>query len=334
MRRSLVTVLAFLGLMVPAHAADVICGTAPAGWNLPKGAVSLTIGDGPVRATLQGVGESRTHSMISQGNGWVTHASMKQPTERTSCSQPLVVSTLRDGFPGASQVNMGAAYVYIQGATQYYQRGVPGGVDKGAAIADYIWNSMPYEYDSRGFYRLKNNSGNKMNYVLYQYRDAQGSGAGQDAWNNGIVCSTLLGYAQAKAGFGAVSNYTYSHTKIVGAINGLYSAVENECSGGLGFWKGLGAGIVCIFTDFDFNGPCNDVATQVTDCMATGKCDDGNDDGNYKGVRDNASTVATAISPDRIGGWNGHPTTASVWAYDINNATQWNSGGSVYGCWD
>src|SRR5262245_37614985 len=118
MRRSSLTVLAVLALVVPAHAADVICGTAPAGWNLPKGAVSLTIGDGPVRATLQGVGESRTHSMLNHGNGWITHASMKQPTERTSCSQPLVVSTLRDGFPGASQINMGAAYVYIQGSTQ------------------------------------------------------------------------------------------------------------------------------------------------------------------------------------------------------------------------
>ena len=50
-------------------------------------------------------------------------------------------------------------------------------------------------------------------------------------------------------------------------------------------------------------------------------------------MRDNASTTATSISPDRIGGWGVHPIASTLWASDYSHQLQWNSGGNVYGCW-
>ena len=46
---------------------------------------------------------------------------------------------------------------------------------------------------------------------------------------------------------------------------------------------------------------------------------------------------AHSISPDALGGWDGHPygTVAPypVWSWDGSNSVTWNSAGNVYGCW-
>jgi hypothetical protein len=60
-------------------------------------------------------------------------------------------------------------------------------------------------------------------------------------------------------------------------------------------------------------------------------------------VRDDPSSTATSISPDRLGGWSGHPwqghidgtegSGVSVWAADNEQTVQWSSPGNGYGCW-
>src|SRR5687767_4113651 len=73
---------------------DKACGSTPAGWNAPNGALVLNRGgNGPITAVLDAVGEYRTHSMISHGpGGQVTHETMHSPGTTgwpTYCSTPL-----------------------------------------------------------------------------------------------------------------------------------------------------------------------------------------------------------------------------------------------------
>lgn len=53
----------------------------------------------------------------------------------------------------------------------------------------------------------------------------------------------------------------------------------------------------------------------------------------WEGIRDDRSATAVSISPDRIGGWSGHPVGTTTWSFDVNQPVFWNSGGNVYGCW-
>ncbi|WP_225413879.1 hypothetical protein [Stigmatella hybrida] len=325
---------------------DGACGSTSAGWNAPNGALVLTRGSGgPITSVLSGVGEYRTHSLLSHGPGGdVTHETMYTPGTNgwpTYCSTPMKVNELASGYPGAARVNQGAIYQYLYGGggLEYiaYQRSrSSAGYDtKGETITNWILNSMPTEATQskkdggQSILRIKGDNGYPLNYTLYQYRDLEGVNTGTAGWNNGMVCSTMIAYAQFRAGFGAVSAYTYDHATLVSAGNALYNAVETECNTGLGFWTDIGSKATC------FEGICDDAARQVRNCMAAGNC--GTDDGNvWSSIANNPNTVSRSISPDRLGGWSGHPysgTGASVWSYDTSNTVQWNSGGNVYGCW-
>lgn len=325
---------------------DVACGSTAAGWNAPNGALVLNRGgEGPVTAVLDAVGEYRTHSMLSHGpGGMVSHETMHSPGTNgwpTYCSTPANVGELRDGFPGASRINQGAIYqfLYAGGAPVFigYQRSrTSAGYDtNGATIANWVVNYMPTlsvaskQNSGQTLLRLYGPNGYLLNYVLYQYRDLGAVNTGGVGWNNGMVCSTFIAHTQSRAGLGAVSAYTYNHSQLVTAGNALYNSVQDACSNGLGFWGGLGSSITC------FEGICDDAARQVRNCMAAGRCD--TDSSTYwNNIVNDGNTVARSISPDRLGGWSGHPYTGSgvsVWAYDVSNTLQWNSGGYVYGCW-
>ncbi len=325
---------------------DVACGSTSAGWNAPNGALVLNRGgDGPVTAVLDAVGEYRTHSMLSHGpGGEVTHETMYSPGTNgwpTYCSTPLKVNELATGFPGASRINQGAIYEFLYGggSLQYiaYQRSrnSSGLNTNGEAVTNWILSSMPTvtvtskQNSSQTLKRLYGPNGQLLNYTLYQYRDIEGVHTGGTGWNNGMVCSTLISHAQYRTGFGAVNPYTYDHGKLVTAGNALYSSVQNECSEGLGFWGDIGASISC------FESICDDAGRQVRNCMVAGRCDT-DSSSVWSNIANDSSTVARSISPDRVGGWSGHPYTGSgvsVWAYDSSNTLQWNSGGNVYGCW-
>jgi hypothetical protein len=321
---------------------SVSCGWSSSGWNVPNGSVVFSRGAGPVKSTLDAVGEYRTHSMMSHGpGGWVSHASMYSPGTTgwpTYCSTPLVASDLQNGFPGASQVDQGAIYTYLlgPGSSNEFLKSQRGSGDKGTAVANWMWNSMPYEArarDGHTFYRLKWDATTATNYSLYQYRDSQGVSDGYAGWNSGIVCSTLLAYAQTKSGQGTMTKAAYSHAAVSNALNGLRSGVENDCNNSLGFWSGIGSSVTC------FEGICDDAGRQVANCMAVGRCDTDTDGSNsYQSVINDAASTAASISPDRVGCWGpnaGSCTGAgsSVWGWDGSQAVQWNSGGNVYGCW-
>ncbi|KYG04881.1 hypothetical protein BE21_44195 [Sorangium cellulosum] len=326
-----------------AAAAEQACGYSSAGWNAPNGAAVFSVGSGLIGDLLNAVGEIRTHSMLSHGAGkWVTHATMKQPTENSwpaVCSTPVTPSDLIEGYPGLSQVNQGGIYRFLYGSggsgptSLTYQ---VGDGKKAASIGDAIWWEVAYYADhsivDEGVEIDRPNiRGARVRYSLYQYRTTEGTPTGGPAWNNGMVCSSFLAYAHYVDGQGAITPYTYSHEKLANAANALYAGVRDSCESSLGFWGSIGTSIACFTTDI-----CGKAANQVANCMASHACDTSSGS-LWRGVRDTPSTVAVSISPDRVGGWSGHvwgtQPGATVWSADIGHNVQWNSGGNVYGCW-
>jgi hypothetical protein len=325
---------------------DISCGSAAVYWNAPNGAVVFNRGAGPIKDVVSAVGESRSHSMLSNASvGYVTHAVAKTPGRPgwpDYCSTPLTTGDLQNGWAGAEQINQGAIYTYLysNGSQEfvYFQNGNGDGTNKGGQIADWAWNTAPYvSVAAQGdggqtIYRLLNSNGNAMNYVLYQFRSDQNARTAGSNWSDGIICSTLLATMQANT-LGSsyyINNWTYSHTELNTGLNTLYNSVYSQCSNKTGFWASAGAAVTCLDSDL-----CDEAADQVSNCMSGGNC--GSSDHSYwTGIANNSSTTATTMSPDHIGGWNGHPYTGSgvsVWAYDNSNTVTWSSSGNVYGCW-
>jgi len=314
--------------------ADVSCGCTSASWNAPTGALVRSRGTGPVRDVINGIGESATHVIVSNGLSWATHASMFSPGTNgwpTYCSTPLKANELQNGFPGLEQINMGAMYTYTygNGANEYFRYQVDtlgSGYCRQQSVAQWLWNSVPYTTLWNGsYYFYKLNNGANINYSLYQFRDVEGVPTGGYSWNNGMVCSSSAAWAQYKAVGIGVTPYYYSQSQKVNAINALYNGVESSCNSGLGFWGGVGAAITC------FEGICDDAARQVANCMSRAACD--TDDDGWQTVRDNTGYTVRAISPDRMAGLSGHTNTGSVWAGSSDFAVSWNSPGQVCGCW-
>lgn len=332
---------------------DHACGSVSAGWNAPNGALVLNRGKGgPVTPVIGAVGEYRTHSMISHGYagdpaggvaGWVTHETMHTPgTENwpDACSNgPLRPSELRYGYPGASQTTQGGIYNFLYGGQGqdaiHFQksRNSSGFNGKGAEVANFMWGGMRYWWvtskkdGGQGFYRvggLNPDFPNPLNYSLYQYRDHWNTNVGWIGHNNGMVCSTMIAYAQYMKGWGEAPEKTYGHDLLVSAGNALYNAVDGECD------AGILATIAC------FEDVCDDAARQVRNCMAANACES-DDSAHWNNVANNAGAVAVSVSPDKLGGWSGnHWTTeggSSLWAYDGQNSLAWNQGGSSYSCW-
>src|SRR5262245_35536417 len=94
--------------------ADVSCGWSSTYWNAPNGAAVFNRGAGPIKDVISAVGESRSHSMISNASvKYVTHAAAKTPGRPgwpDYCSTPLEPGDLQNGWAGAEQINQGAIY--------------------------------------------------------------------------------------------------------------------------------------------------------------------------------------------------------------------------------
>ncbi|MBZ4421152.1 hypothetical protein K8638_32290 [Myxococcus sp. RHST-1-4] len=341
MRRFLAGCLTMSALMWAGPATASECGYTAAGWNAPNGAVVFDRGAGPIRNVIDAIGEYRTHSMLSHGTGGgVSHATMKDPDQNgwpTVCGTPLNVNQLQYGYPGLEQINQGGIYHYMYDPNGYgpewtaWQLGDAMGA---AQVADNLWYNHPYvsdvsRVDANQYIDRPIWNGARVPYSLFQYRDLQtvnqmpGSAA-----NNGMVCSTFLAYAHHYAGRGYVSAYTYSHDRIATASNSLYSGVYNHCKSSLGWFENAALTVICPI----FWNVCGNAGNQVTNCMSANRCDTSSSS-IWKGVRDDGSTTATSISPDRVGGWGVHPISTTLWASDYSHQLQWNSGGNVYGCW-
>jgi hypothetical protein len=340
-----------LGSAWPARAhAETVCGSVAASWNVPAGAAVFSRGTGPVRDVIDAIGESRSHSMLSHGPGnGASHATMLPPaindysTPITGvCTQPLNASKLRDGYPGASMMDAGGLYTSLYGDGTapefvYFQLGDADGQNLGASVHEYLWSDAPgVEVASRGDAAetlwLYHNGANTdtINYSLYQFRDLERVNYGDDAWNNGLVCSTFLAWAQARSDVNIEQPITYPNDVIRRAAHRLHDTVLDQCQGSLGFWGSIKATVGCLFVDV-----CELAANQVVNCMAEGDCADTTD--RWKHVVEEPGTVATSISPDCVGGWNSCGKAgagASIWAYDDSRVVQWNADGNQYGCWE
>lgn len=149
-------------------AADSPCyATAPV-WNAPKGAIVSGISSGPISAIIGAIGESRTHTMISQGD-WATHSTTLVPSTTKvkvtalglitlvtipNPSMPFKPVELAEGYPGLSQINMGGAFAYWQDAEQVFTQtqprflpspGLCSAQCKAEGTADWLWSDVPYQ---------------------------------------------------------------------------------------------------------------------------------------------------------------------------------------------
>ncbi len=332
-----------------AHA-EVTCGSVTASWNVPAGAAVFTRGAGPIRDVIDAIGESRSHSMLSHGPGnGASHATMLPPAPNDYstpitglCTQPLNASKLRNGYPGASMLDGGGLYTYLYGDGSapefvYFQLGDANGDNLGATVHEFLWSDasgleVASHGDAAETLWLYNNGANtgRINYSLYQFRDLERVNYGDDAWNNGMVCSTFLAWAQARSNVNIEQPITYPNHVIGRAAHRLHDTVFNECKDSLGFWGSVKAAVGCLFVDV-----CDLAANQVVNCMTDGDCGDTTD--HWKGIVEEPGTVATSISPDCVGGWNAcgkEGEGTSIWAYDDSRVVQWNADGNQYGCWE
>jgi hypothetical protein len=331
--------------------ADTVCGSVDASWNVPAGAVVFSRSPGPVRDVIDAAGESRSHSMLSHGpGGSASHATMVTPGQNGYsspfsgfCETPLKTSALRDGYPGASVISAGGVYTYLYHDGPgpefvYYQQGDPDGSNPGNTVQSFLWSDAPAEEvssqgDSGQTLWLFQNTAqtSRMNYSLYQFRDLERVNLGEDAWNDGVVCSTFLAWSQARSGVNIEQPISYPNEVIARAARQLHDSVQSECSSAIGFWGKIEATLTCPLSDV-----CSRAANQVVNCMTSGDC--GNTGDGWKRIISDPSTGATSISPDCVGGWNACPRSpapgASIWSYDDNHLVQWNADGTQYGCWD
>jgi hypothetical protein len=125
---------------------STMCGATRARWNVPSGALvssqaakyrgtdNSQMGTSPVRAGIEGMGGTRTHSMLATGTEWVTHATMQYKSNDGAAvcdndAPPFNASRLSFGYPGATQINMAAlySYLYVNDGIDYiaYQRSKP-----------------------------------------------------------------------------------------------------------------------------------------------------------------------------------------------------------------
>jgi len=175
MRLAVLVVLAFALAGARSAAAggagtnDVACGSVAASWSAPRGAIVSIRRDDVVTAITDSAGEYRTHVMLSHGVGTAaTHAASHTPGTNgwpIYCSRPLRANELEHGYPGASRVEPGGLYTYLnQFARLEYAAYTlaPDGVQRTRAeeTADTAWYGLAKEWvpsvrdPNQGFYVL------------------------------------------------------------------------------------------------------------------------------------------------------------------------------------
>jgi hypothetical protein len=322
---------------------SVSCGSSGLTWDAPNGYVVMTRGDGPVKAVIDAVGESRTHSMLSHGTiNWSTHSTMYEPGQTgwpTYCSTPVEPSDIAQGYPGLAQINNSGLYQYNyeHGAPEYMRK--QSGSTGGVTTANWAWSSSNYQWvassqGSGGIYLVRTESGNdRQPYSFYQYYDNEGRSQGSDNVRyHGGHCSSMIAWMASTSGWDDITPHTYNNTLVTAAGSALYTSVKNECDDGLGFWKGIGAAITC------FEGICDDAGRQIRACFLGDVNCDTDSNSLWNGIKNNSAKTAVSLSPDDLTGWSGHewgankPHTGPWSPYGYSNTT-WSAGGSTYGCW-
>jgi hypothetical protein len=346
----------------PGFAQDA-CHYEPGTWNVPNGAIVLSRAyHGTVRAAMDALGENWTHSMISHGNGWVTHATMKSP-DKGGCNTPLDAGSLQHGFPGAEQITVAGAQTNLYDTDDspvdiaYYNSNDTGILSaciclsspctcppppppKGVQMANWVWGNVPYQWtvsqgsSSNGFYLLDLDdvgAGYRTNtfYSVYQLKNTDLRSLGSTPQAGGTVCSTTIAWAQSNAGFGWLYPYTYNRQQVSNALYSMWNGTDWECNNGGGwFVHNWIFGLLCL----DFNGLCDEADDQVNDCTAANQCNTSDQD-LWHGIAANPTTTAWSVSPTLLVGETpfGGYSSNSIYRNSPRNQPTWS--GSVYGCW-
>jgi hypothetical protein len=172
-------------------------------------------------------------------------------------------------------------------------------------------------------------------YSFYNYLSSQGRPYSEYVFEHGSQCSSFIADLYRLDAGDYIAPATYSHAQIVAAGNALYNSVYNECKSSLGDWGNIGAALTCAFPYFDLD-ICDDAGRQVRNCFIDPNQCNSSSSSPWNNLVNNAAATATSISPDRLVGASGHPTTGphvGPWAGSAEVAVQWSSGGNVYGCW-
>ncbi|MCA9680026.1 MAG: hypothetical protein H6708_10395 [Kofleriaceae bacterium] len=352
-------VLGLLAVEAPAHAyisdSDA-CGYAPASWDVPKGAaVASRAQHGSISRLMDAIGEYYSHQMMAHGNGWISHATMKTPGVSVGVVWPwnddqVEGEDIKSGWPGASQVDMGATYhmLYRDGGeagtdVKWYD----GGAD-GAATADWLWgtgaDTLPYcgavtsgpcwtgatsqQDGGQAFYLIARKDGSgavkRHGYGFYQYQNSRDVVTGDDASSLRYSqhCSTLIAWGYKQAVDKTLATKTYGNAIVGPAAYTLHDSVASECEDAAG-WFGS-----TFFVD------CDDIADQIVNCFTAEYYGDINacdDDGSSRWHAFASAGTARSTSPDMLVGRN-QAAAVGAWVGKPAYTPHWNSGGNVYGC--
>ncbi len=275
--------------------AQSVCGTTPAGWNVPAGDPVFVSGPGPIYSVLSSVGEYRSHSMLSRGpDGWVTHSTSVTPPTNGSlspywtpfcsscgseCWNPIQPSFLYASKPGLETVSQGAIYTFLYGGGTpsvgstgigpgenfiAYQRGttVGGSAASQTAIGNMMlgtgmaWNGWWSATDSSQYVWGSSYNGSPINYGWYQYMNVQGTAQGVPGVNTGVVCSSSLAMWQHDA-LSTTSGYTGDVTaRTYSNISTAANALWNGVQSECNATTGWFSSVGSFFENLGWNALC------------------------------------------------------------------------------
>ncbi len=198
---------------------------------------------------------------------------------------------------------------------------------------------------------------NDLTYDLHQFMNVERTNLGDPASaNHGMVCSTFLAYAAAKAGVPQIQPFTYpksSHVAYTQLRDGIMNyclytqSLQGQLDAQRGGW-GLGASAHISM--------CTTMANQVVTCMATGTTCDYLSSDTWLGMQGNCQQSGLncpfTISPDTLSGYRADLDWTDVtscpagstspwcksglgpWAWDTKIPIQWSATtDNIYGCW-
>jgi len=309
-----VTAVALLALPGSSHAFEADPGRcyskAPL-WSAGKGRIVSGVSDGPIKSVLNGVGEARTHSMMSNGD-WATHSTSLAPSLNNqgvyvlgvrvgtapNPDRPLKANELAAGQPGFTQINMGGAYTYWRQAAKVWTQVAPPAIDapnlcgnscQVSGTADWLWSTIPYQTNA-SFFELGFLDGGgvfrHMSYGFHQYMDGRKritTGLESEDWTGrGIVCSQVAPYAYEHwldvAGVALPSNakpmsyQTYSRDETIAAGSALWNTVYDGCMDAASpGFWGAIGGVLIDLIVGDTEDICIAAAWQVLNCFFEGE---------------------------------------------------------------
>ena len=353
MRITLVALAAAAGSFAGVAQADtgggnsVVCGKAPGAWNAPNGASVNSISPSGVVANILGqLGETYSHTMLSHGATWMSHAAMQTPRANVwnDSGDNWNLPDILQAGPGAATVNMGGAYAFLYQQTEgaattvdYVDGGAQGVAAANAVLAlpdcatitdgkcrypisegthNTPQDSVNHDYGTRyiiGF-RIAGVT-YRHSYGVYTFVNSYNIPTGQQTTTPyaALNCATFIAMALNWGNGTVMTPHAYTNAQVAPAVQKLYDVIHLFAQQG-----GANTGTQAI------------LANQLTNCFTNhADCDDRTA---TPWTAFKASGTASSISPDRIRGRSAHADVVSPYK-GATQSVQWNAAGNVYGCW-